>query len=200
MLGQTDNVMLGAIQSEQEVGFYAAATRLAYLLMYCTVAAEFVVSPNISRYYVKGEIVRIHHTYKKAVRMYFGMALLLGVTFIVAGKDLFAFFSDDFIFATSTLLILVAGRLISVALESGSLLLGMIGNERIAASVIFGVSIASILLNSFLIPARGIEGAALATSISLIFMQILLCAYSLKKVRVDVAVFDFCYLGENRSP
>ncbi|MCP4932962.1 MAG: oligosaccharide flippase family protein, partial [bacterium] len=55
LLGQTDIVMLGVMRSEQEVGFYTAANRLAFLLVYVVMAAETILAPTISRLYSNNE-------------------------------------------------------------------------------------------------------------------------------------------------
>ncbi len=49
VLGQTDIVMLGAMRGAHDVGLYAVAYRLSYLLIYVTYAAEVILAPVISR-------------------------------------------------------------------------------------------------------------------------------------------------------
>ncbi len=197
VLGQTDIVMLGAMRGAHEVGLYAAANRLAYLLMYSTVAMELIVAPIMSRLYAKDEKVRLQIIINKAVRWSFVIALPLGVVFIIAGDDILSIFGHDFILANGALLILVVGRLISVALGSGGLLLGMTGYERALALIIMGISLLNILLNALLIPEFGIQGAALATGISQVSLQVLLSAYALMKTGIDVSVFGIHYFEKN---
>jgi len=74
-------------------------------------------------------------------------------------------------------------------------MLGMTGYERVLSMIIVGVSLVNILLNLLLIPQFGIEGAALATSISQVSIQILLSAYSLMKIKIDVSVLGIRCCG-----
>ena len=67
VLGQTDIVMLGAMRGAHEVGLYAVANRLAYLLMYVTVAVELIVAPIMSRLYENGEKARLQD--RKSTRL-----------------------------------------------------------------------------------------------------------------------------------
>jgi O-antigen/teichoic acid export membrane protein len=199
ILGQTDIVMLGVMRGAYEVGLYAAANRLAYLLMYITVAVELIIAPIMSRLYANGEKVRLRNIVNKAVRFSFITALPVGIVFIIASDDILNIFGHDFILADGALKILVVGKLISIALGSGSLLLGMTGHESILALIIGGISLINVLLNALLIPKFGIQGAALATSISQVSIQILLSIYAVTKIGIDVSIFGFFQMRRNKT-
>ena len=65
----------------------------------------------------------------------------------------------------------------------------MSGHER-AVAVIFAVmSLANIALNAFLITRYGMEGAAIATVISLILAKLVLSVYAVKKAGLYTTVF-----------
>ena len=135
VLGQTDIVMLGAMRGAHEVGLYAAASRLAYLLIYITYATEVILAPIISRLYVNGEMARLQHIITKAVNITFIIVFPFALLLLFEGKVILHVFGPDFTGAIVALNILVVSRLIEVILGSGALLLGMAKSEHIVATV-----------------------------------------------------------------
>jgi O-antigen/teichoic acid export membrane protein len=188
VLGQTDIVMLGAIRGAAEVGLYAAANRLVYLLMYVTVSVEVIMAPIISRLYTIQEKDRLQRIVTKSVRLAFFAVFPFGLILIFAGDYVLVIFGRGFIAATAALTILTTGRLVGIALGSGGLLLGMTGHERTVAMVLTAICLSNILLNALLIPQFGIEGAAFSTAISLFMAQLLLSIYAAKRSRLSVTI------------
>ena len=86
VMGQTDIVMLGAMRGAHDVGLYAAANRLAYLLMYITVAMELIVAPIMSRLYANGEKERLQKIITKGVRIAFFAVTPFGLILIFSGS------------------------------------------------------------------------------------------------------------------
>ncbi len=167
--------------------------------MYITIAAELIVAPIMSRLYIKGDKERLRLIVNKAVRLSFALSLPIGGIFLTVGSDILNIFGHDFILANGALMILVVGKLISIALGSGGLLLGMTGYERKLAQIIVGISLLNILFNALLIPKFGVQGAALATSMSLILMQVILSAYAIMEIGIDVSIFGIRYLRKNKT-
>ena len=152
ILGQTDIVMLGAIRGAKDVGLYAAASRLAYLLVYVMMAFNVILAPIIARLYATEERGRLQETMSKAVRIAFFMVLPFGIALIFTGNYFLAIFGNDFLAARPSLIILAIGRLLDVALGPCALVLSMVGHERIVGIVFTIISLGNIILNAFLIP------------------------------------------------
>lgn len=181
VLGQTDIVMLGAMRGAHDVGLYAVAYRLSYLLIYVTYAAEVILAPVTSRMYVNGENIRLQKIITRAVRISFFSVLPFGLVLCFWGGELLGIFGHEFRGAEVALIILSVGRLLEVSLGSSALLLPMTGHERIVAKVLSSFVVANILLNGILIPRYGLEGAAIASVISLISVKSLLTIYAMRK-------------------
>lgn len=197
MLGQTDIVMLGALRGAQDVGIYAAATRLAYLLMYATVAAEVILAPVMARLYANGSNERLQRILKRVVRSVFFIMLPLGLALVFMGPWFLAIFGPGFVLAKHALAILAIGRLVDVAAGSGALLLAMTGHERTVAAVFLGAALANVVLNALMIPRFGIEGAAIASVISLVAAKFALSAYAPARTGLHVTVIGIL---PSRSP
>ena len=193
VLGQTDIVMLGAIRGAEAVGLYAAASKVAYLLVYPIYASEVILAPVISRLFANSEVDRLQKILTRAVSISFLVALPIGCFFILTGDYILLLFGVKFISAKNALAILSVGRLFEVALGSSALVLGMTGRERTVAFFIGSASILNIILNAFLIPLFSIQGAAIASMISLLLAKGSMAIFALKKPRI--ATFILSTLG-----
>ncbi len=191
VLGQTDIVMLGAMRGAHEVGLYAVANRMALIIGYTMMAAEIIIAPIIARLYAKADKEKLQNILTKAVRISFFSILPFGIIFIFAGNYVLQFFGKEFIVANSALSILTIGRLVHVALGPGALLLSMTGHEKSVANIVAIAAFLNIIANSVLIPLYGINGAAIASAVSLILMRIALSLYALQRTNINVTIVNY---------
>ncbi len=188
LLGQTDVVMLGAIRGAADTGIYAAASRLAYLLAFVTVAGETALAPVTARLHASEDQGQLQRILTRFVRMSFFLVLPFAIGTILARSWLLAIFGPDFSAAETALVILVAGRLVDVALGSGALLLSMTGYERMVAGVFAAAALVNLAFNALLIPRYGVEGASVASAISLVAAKFALSRYAAIKAGLHVTV------------
>jgi O-antigen/teichoic acid export membrane protein len=188
ILGQTDILMLGVMRGAEDVGLYAAASRLAFLLGYVMMAAEMIIAPIMARLYAKREEERLQKMLTYSVRISFLAVSPLGLALIFFGEEILAVFGDEFSSAHFALTILAAGRLTHVAFGPGALLLSMTGHEKIVAVVLAAAALANVMGNVILIPYYGIRGAAIAAVVSLVLMRCVLSIYAVKRTGQQVTI------------
>ena len=188
VLGQTDIVMLGAMRGAEEVGLYAAANRLAFLLIYVMMAAEIIIAPIMARLYANSEKQRLQKILTQAVRIAFFSVLPFGMVLIFAGGNILTVFGHKFVAARAALAILTVGRLLHVALGPGPLLLSMAGYEKTVAYILSGAVLGNVTGNAVLIPLYGIDGAAIASAVSLILIRFVLSMYAVLRTGLRVTV------------
>lgn len=189
-LGQIDIVMLGVMRDAEEVGLYAAASRLAYLLVYVTAAADIIVAPIMARLYSDGEKAQLQKILNHAVRIAFLVVLPFGLALIFAGEIVLGVFGHEFVAAHSVLAILAVGRLLDVAFGSGALVLAMTGHQRIVAVIFASAVVMNVVMNIFLIPRYGIEGAAIASIVCLVMAKSILGNYARSIAGLRVTFFS----------
>ena len=178
ILGQIDIVMIGLMRAAEEVGLYAAASRLAFLLYFVMAAAEIILAPIMARLYANGGMERLQKIVTHAVRIAFLAVLPFGLALIFFGENILVIFGHDFVAAQSALAILAVGRLMHVAFGSGAVLLSMTGHEKTVAVILSATALANVIGNAVLIPLYGIEGAAIASAGSLLIMRCALSIYA----------------------
>lgn len=188
VLGQTDIAMLTAMRGMSEAGLYAAANRLALLLVFVTLATGMILAPVIARLYQAGEMERLQKLVTQASRISFIAVFPFGLALVFLGDWALAIFGEEFIAGQSVLVILTIGRMADVAAGAGALLLVMTGHERLTAALFTIAALSNIALNALLIPGYGAMGAAIASVISLLFVKLALLLYAAKRTGLDVSI------------
>jgi O-antigen/teichoic acid export membrane protein len=188
VMAQTDIIMIGVIQQAHDVGLYAGASRLAFLVAYTIIAAETIIAPIIARLYADSKKKRLQKNLTQTVRIAFLTTLPLGLLLTIAGEKILMIFGSGFIHAKTALVILTVGRLLHVALGPGPLLLSMTGYEKIVARILSVAVFVNIIGNIVLIPHYGINGAAITSAVSIIFARYATSKYAALRTGLYVTV------------
>ena len=168
---KTDRIMLGLLSSIQQVGIYSAGLTFSILVAFPLKAMGPVFQPLITELYTKNDFTGISTLYNTMVRW----ALLFVVpTFggiICFGEYFIQLFGEEFIVGYRIMIILSFSQLISTISGTSGTLLNMTGKQKSNAKIITVGLIITIILNILLIPKWGALGAAIGTSISVIFIN-----------------------------
>ena len=166
-------------------GLYSPVIRGVQLLAFVLTAVNYVLSPNLASLYAEDKLEQMQKVVTQSSRMMLLAALPLAALLIFGGRWYLALFGTEFIAARSALTILCLGQLFSIASGSVGTLLTMTGNEKfnLAASTINVLS--NIILNWFWIPLWGLSGAAAATAVSTIAVNIFKVISVRQKLGVD---------------
>ena len=166
IINRVDFIMLERLASLESVGLYGAAYRVTSLLEKFPLLVMGTLYPIMSRLAVE-DVARLRQVYQRAIWRFSGLGLLLGMLVIAGAPWILAtLFGEPFRAAAPALRWLVVSTMcLYLAMTGGNLLIavGRARDNAIALSVGATVNVA---LNAVLIPARGIEGAAIATAAS----------------------------------
>lgn len=169
-----DILMVGYFMDEAEVGYYAVAIVLIQGMTLLPNAVQAVTTAAIARYYGKNDYENIIKLIKKSVIMIFAINILISLLLILFGHFLIKMvFGTDFLSAYTPLLVLLVGYFIYTPIHSVNGTLPSIGKVTIMFKISFVGVVINTFLNILLIPIYGIAGAAIATSIALIFITVL---------------------------
>ena len=169
-----DVVMLGFINGPENVGIYAAASRLGDVIVFSLVSANIVVTPMISSLYNAKKYNELQSMIGLVARGIFAFTLPLVVIMVVFGHELLSYFGKGFEVGYNVLIILIIGQLASViAGPAGPLLLMTGSHKSVVKSTAISATI-NLILNLLLIPLLGMIGAALASSLSLILLNLMM--------------------------
>ena len=180
IMSWTDKLMLGNIMGSEEVGIYFTAFKLSMFASIALMAVNSIASPKFAELYGKKDFDGLKNVAHQSSKMIFLATLPLVLVFFVFPEFLLGLFGDEFKVGVNAFLFLSFGNLISSLSGSAGNILQMTGKQVIFMNVLFVGAIVNVLLNFFLIPKFGINGAALASMISL-SMWNLIMVYFVKR-------------------
>ncbi len=187
---RTDLIMLGSIKGAHDAGIYAVAMRAGEVITFVLMAADMVLRSRIARLYHDGDYHVLQRLLTAAVRRIALLSAPIAILFIVAASPLlYHLYGPAYAEGATALRILAGAQLFSVLFGSTDHILNMTGYERLTMRGV-GVSVLlNIILNFILVPPFGIEGAAIATSTSLVVWNFLLWFWVRSKLQLRPSVF-----------
>jgi O-antigen/teichoic acid export membrane protein len=163
----TDTLMLGYFTRAEDVGLYNIALRLSRFILLFPTAITFIYLPIASEQFSKGFSENVREVYVSVVKWTFTLSIPIFLTLLLFPKTVIGVvFGWEYLEGWSTLCILSVGFFISVLIGPSGFTLVALGKTKLVALNNIVAFILNITLNAFLIPAFGIEGAALATSLT----------------------------------
>ncbi|BAI60849.1 putative polysaccharide biosynthesis protein [Methanocella paludicola SANAE] len=171
---QVNVLLIGVFLNDTQVGYFAVAGILIQGMSLLPSAVQTIISPKISRLHGNEDYSGIRKIIKSTFMYTFIITVLLSISLILFGRYLIdIFFSDVFAPAYLPLVLLVIGQIAYAPLVSIGSALAYIGKVNVVFKIEIASMAFSVLLNILLIPTFGINGAAAATSISLILTTVL---------------------------
>lgn len=168
----TSTFMLGIWAAEEDVGIFSMAQKTSLLIGLVLFASNTVVAPKFAELYRRGDKKALAATARGSAVMTTILAAPLLLVFIAAPGWIMGFFGQKFTSGGTALSILAIGQFVNVAAGSVGYLLIMSGKENVHRNnMAFNLAV-SIILNFILIPKYGIIGASIATSASVILINI----------------------------
>ena len=162
-----DLIILGIFWSDDDVGIYRVVSQTALLASFAFHLLGKVIQPHLAALYNKGDISRLQSLVSVSIRivLLFGVAVSLG--FLIFGEPILSYiFGEAYSAGFLALVILSIGKLLYSTMGIAWHVLNMSGHQMATFKVSIFASLSNIALNLALIPQFGMEGAALATTIS----------------------------------
>lgn len=163
-----DNVMLGFISGDFEVGIYTAAVKIRLVLTNLITSLGNVLMPRLSYYIEKGE----HDNFKKVLIKSYSYIIMIAIPmmvfFCVESKESILLLSGDkYVKAIIPMIILMPIMVISSLSNITGMQILIPNNQenKFMKSVMFGAGV-NLILNSILMPRYGAIGAAVSTLIA----------------------------------
>lgn len=193
VISQTDTVMLGMMTSEVQVGVYTITLKLALLTSFILSVVNTMSAPKFSQLFNSGKIDDLQEVAQKSAQLIFWSTFPLVLLYVFGGYYILKIFGETFTTGYYALILLAIGQLVNAAAGSVGFILNMTGEEKFLSKVLVFTLVINILLNYTLIPIYGINGAALATSVSMIFMNLIASFRVKSKFNFYILYIPFLY-------
>jgi len=183
---QTAVSVLGFLGQDADAGIFRLAQQISMVAAFPTTAVALVCSPLFATAYSKGDTKTLQNVAQMSTAGIFLFALFFFAGVAVAGKSLIGgLFGVEFHEAYPALLILLVGQLFNCATGALFQLLKMTGNERVFAWVAFCGAALNVALVVALVRPYGALGASAATACAMAFVNVALCVYAFKVLKVN---------------
>ncbi|MEZ8281652.1 flippase [Vibrio splendidus] len=172
---ELSSVFLGYFSSKESVGYFKVAMQGVGLVALSLTSINAVIGPNIASTYKLGNLEVTQQILRQSVRM----SSIIGIPFLlilcVFGEEvIILLFGKEYIPSVIIILILSVGQVFNVIFGSVNLILNMIGKEKEAMKIITCTLFINLILLLVLVPKYHEVGAALSTSISMVFWNVLM--------------------------
>ena len=187
-----DNVMLGFMKDDVEVGYYNAATKIKNILVSIVTSLGTVLMPRASYYLQNGMEDEFYKLSKKAIKFVFLAATSMMIYFMLFAREGVLFLSGEAFESAILPMMIVMPTLLFIGLTNimGIQMLVPMGREDAVMISTFAGAIVDLILNAIAIPILGASGAAIGTLVAEFVVLIVQLIY----LRKDVA---FLYNGQS---
>ena len=174
VLGWTDTLMIGYYLTESAVGYYNVAKPLSIFISTGLTVSSFIYSPLVASLYSQRKFNENKEIFSILTKWICFLTLPIAMIFFFYPKEVIYFsFGADYLPAAITLQILTITFFINNFMGPNGSTLTAYGKTKY---LMYSTTIAAglnIILNILLIPIYGIIGAAIATGISIILVNII---------------------------
>jgi len=189
LLTYSDIIVLKQFRPPDEVAIYYAAAKTLAMVAFVYYSVAQTIAHKFAEHHVSGDRKRLAAFLKQSVRLTFWPSLGVIVLLLLIGRPLLQLFGRDFVSGYYLMFIIAVGLLARASVGPAERLLNMLG-ERRSAALVYGLSFAlNVLLCVPLIPRLGVAGAAIASSVALVFESASL--FLIAKRRLGLHCFIF---------
>ena len=161
-----DTVMLSFMKGDEAVGWYNAAYRLIFAVLFVATGTMEAVFPVLSEYY-QASMSNFKQLFEKVFKTMFIIGFsLASLIFLISNRLILFLYGNTYINASSALKILVWSTALIFITTTMTHTTRASNHQRFTAKVVAGGAVLNIFLNFILIPKYSFVGAALATLIT----------------------------------
>lgn len=172
LLTQTDRIMIGMFLKSSEVGIYTACAKMAFLMTVILASFNTIFVPYISDLYCKNRRDELAEVFKVVTKWIWGCSIPLFAFFFLFAKPILSIFGREFAPGWLVFVLLSFSFLVTSGSGGNGFLLQMSGRQYTELFNCVIVAIMNVMLNLIFITRLGINGAALATGMSLICISV----------------------------
>ncbi len=187
VIARIDTLMLTYFTSLTDVGIYNAVQPTALLFLFFSGSVTPALYPLVSELWAKNdkkrlsEGVRLLHKYSFIITM---PALLSVLVF--SSLFLKITFGEEYAAGSTALQILLVGIIFLLVATVNNTVLSAIGKPQAVTKAFIIVAVLNVLLNLILIPAFGMNGASISTSVSYLLLLVLSTRYIVRYVKLKI--------------
>ena len=163
-----DIVILSIYESFDQIAYYSVSVKLAMATTLALMSVNIVIAPRIAEIYEKKEFQGLQQLIKHSTRIIFFISICVLSILFFFSEEILNLFGEGYVVAKNALIFLLVAQFFNAFSGPGAIYLNMTGRQKILNKILILGLVVNISLNFYLIPSHGINGAAIATLVSLI--------------------------------
>jgi len=184
---QVGLLVLGTVGDVADAGVFAVAARTTSFVGFLMLAATYPLMPTLARIHANGDTARLRHAVTRSARVIVLLTLPVAVLIAVFAHPILSIlFGAEFGAGTTATRILVIGEVARVVVGVAAIALLMSGFEADLSRALALGAIANVLLAITLVPALGVDGAAIAQTAGAILSSLALAWLARRRIGVSV--------------
>lgn len=180
LLNYTNVIMLGIMTNQTQVGIYNIAYKIGSVGFLVIVSVSTIITPKMAELYGKGNLSELKKLTHNATRLIALLSIPIVIILVIFSKFILSYWGNEVVAGSSTMIIVSIGVLFSAMAGNVDQILNMTENQHVLRNITIISFFVNLGLSYLLIPLYGIEGAAIASLITNVLIN-LLCIYYIKK-------------------
>ncbi|WP_228870924.1 lipopolysaccharide biosynthesis protein [Roseibium aggregatum] len=193
LITSADVIMVSFFQDPDEVAVYFAASRTLALVHFVYFAVRAASAHRFSSYTHNKDLSGLAGYMRQATLWTFWPSVAAGVGLLLIAPLLLALFGSDFESGYELIALLMIGVLARASVGPADALLTMTGHQNTCAGIYAGTFVLNVVLNLVLIPLLGLAGAAIATSLAILFEATALAVVAKRKLNITTFVLPLLF-------
>ena len=181
-----DIIILSIYEGFDQIAYYSVSVKLAMLTTLALMSVNIVIAPRIAEIYENQKMQKLQMLIKHSTRIIFLISICVLSVLFFFSEEILGLFGQGYVIANNALLFLLAAQFFNALSGPGAIYLNMTGRQKTLNKILASALIINISLNFYLIPTQGINGAAIATLVSLIIWNTIatVLIYSRDKIKI----------------
>ncbi len=178
-------------KSSAQLGIYGACLNMANIGRMVMQAMNTTIQPKLSELYHSGRIPEMKYIAQKASKTITLLNIPVTLLLTFGAYYLLWIYGESYTTGKWALIILVIGQMVNTAAGPTAQLLNVSGHHVQFMLIAFLGAVLNIIINVILIPQYGIEGAAVASAISMVAWNVIATIYIYRKFGFYVGYIPF---------
>lgn len=188
LLTNADVLMVGVFMQPNDVAVYFATVKTLALVHFVYFAVKTGVAQRYAQF-THGDRGKLAAFARETVSWTFWPSVAMALVVLALGEPMLMLFGPEFAAGYPLLFPLVAGVVARAAVGPAEALLTMSGNQNVCAAVFAATLAVNVSLSFLLIPMFGLWGAAIATTVSMMFEATMLALTVWRKLGIVMFAF-----------
>ncbi len=184
-----DIIILGYFETSNTVGIYSVIMKISLFSSVILFSINSIVASEFSKLYSLDKMDDLRDLIKKSSKIIFFITIPILILIVCFSEFILGYFGFEFIMANKTLHILIAGQFVNILCGSVGYILMMTEKQNVFKNIMIIATCINIILNIILIPLYSINGAAIASSVSLILWNVISFSYIYRKYNISTIWF-----------